>query len=154
QNRWVKEQDLEMNPEENNELFQFLETNYLPENRDYKYDFLFDNCATKIPAVLKKVYKKDLVFKEDYLEDQYTFRELIHQNLVANSWSSFGIDLALGSVIDRKATPYEHTFLPNYVMKQLDHTTLRHEPLVRKNSIILKASPTTGKVNFFMTPLF
>ncbi len=154
QNRWVKEQVLELSSEEKNELFQFLETNYLPENRDYKYDFLFDNCATKIPAVLKKVYGKDLVFQEDYLDDQYTFRELIHQNLVTNSWSSFGIDLALGSVIDRKATPYEHTFLPNYVMKQLDHTTLEQDPLVGKKSIILKAIPTTAQANFFMTPLF
>src|SRR5690606_28776993 len=106
QNRWVKEQILDLTPKQVNELFRFLETNYLPENRDYKYDFLFDNCATKIPAVLKNVFKEDLVFSEDYLSDHYTFRELIHQNLITNSWSSFGIDLALGSVIEIEATPY------------------------------------------------
>ena len=154
QNRWVKEQILDLTPKQANELFRFLETNYLPENRDYKYDFLFDNCATKIPAVLKNVFKEDLVFSEDYLSDHYTFRELIHQNLVTNSWSSFGIDLALGSVIDIEATPYEHTFLPNYVLKQLNNSFLDDRPLVQKENVLLDSKPINPRSNFLSTPLF
>ncbi len=29
-----------------------------------------------------------------------TFRELIHEHVGLNSWGSFGIDIALGAVID------------------------------------------------------
>ena len=36
-----------------------------------------------------------------------TFRDLIHEHVGLNSWGSFGIDMALGSVIDRKATADE-----------------------------------------------
>ncbi|MCG2461932.1 DUF4105 domain-containing protein [Flavobacteriaceae bacterium F89] len=154
QNRWVKEQILDLTPKESNELFQFLETNYLPENRDYKYDFLFDNCATRILAVLKKVYGEGLEFQDDYLDNQYTFRELIHQNLVANSWSSLGIDLALGSVIDKKATPYQHAFLPNYVFKQLNNSFLDNYPLVQKEVVLLDSKPMNTGSNFLWTPLF
>lgn len=154
QNRWVKEQVLDLTPKEINDLFRYLETNYLPENRDYTYDFLFENCATKIPWILKCVFGDHLVFKEDHLKDRYTFRELIHQNLVTNSWSSFGIDLALGSVIDRKATPYQHNFLPNYVLKQLNNSYLDNKPLVQKEVLLLDSKPmNTGSI-FLATPLF
>src|SRR5690606_12472462 len=84
----------------------------------------------------------------------YTFRELIHQNLVTNSWSSFGIDLALGSVIDIEATPYEHTFLPSYVLKQLNNSLLDNEPLVQKENILLDSKPVNTRSNFLLTPLF
>lgn len=154
ENRWVKEQLLDLSNQEINELFQFLEENYLPENRDYKYDFFYDNCSTKMGDVLEKVFGNQLVFDKDHLENKYTFRELIHQNLVANSWSAFGIDLALGSVIDKKASPREHMFLPNYVLRQLNNTLLDHKPLVQRKRTILDKEPKKNSSYFLSGPLF
>ena len=154
ENRWVKEQQLLLSSKENNELFAFLENNYLPENRYYKYDFLFDNCSTRIPAALKSVLGDKLNFEYGHLKDHYTFRELIHQNLEVNSWSNFGIDLALGSVIDRKATPSEHMFLPIYVYKQLPNTKINKQPLVLDDKLLLDTKPVVKNTNFFSSPLF
>lgn len=61
--RWVKEQVLNIDLDEKQKLFSFLETNYLPQNRDYKYDFFYNNCATKIWDVLKTSYGKNLSLK-------------------------------------------------------------------------------------------
>ncbi len=119
ENRWVKEQLLNLSSKEKNELFSFLEINYLPENRKYKYDFLYDNCSTKIPTILKEILGDELQFKTYQDSSSYTFRDLIQQNLIRNSWSSFGIDLALGAVIDKKAAP------PIYVLAQLRLTPAR-----------------------------
>ena len=154
ENRWVKEQVLALSEVQKNELFLFLENNYLPENRDYKYDFFFDNCSTKMGAVLEQTFGNALQYDYTHLEHQYTFRELIHQNLRTNSWSAFGIDLALGSVIDRKATPHEHLFLPNYVMKQLNHTTLGNLPIVAQERTVLKEGPAPKATLFILSPLF
>ena len=154
ENRWVKEQQLLLSSKENNELFAFLENNYLPENRYYKYDFLFDNCSTRIPAALKYVLGDKLTFEYGHLKDHYTFRELIHQNLEVNSWSNFGIDLALGSVIDRKATPSEHMFLPIYVYKQLPNTKINKQPLVLDDKLLLDTKPVVKNTDFFTSPLF
>ena len=154
ENRWVKEQQLLLSSKENNELFAFLENNYLPENRYYKYDFLFDNCSNRIPAALKSVLGDKLTFEYGHLEDHYTFRELIHQNLEVNSWSNFGIDLALGSVIDRKATPSEHMFLPIYVYKQLPNTKINKQPLVLDDKLLLDTKPVVKNTDFFTSPLF
>ncbi len=152
--RWIKEQELKLDLEQRKNIIGFLETNLLPQNRLYKYDFLFENCATKIPEVFEKNLGDALQFDYAHLENQYTFRQLIHQNLSVNSWSNFGIDLALGSVIDRKATPYEHLFLPIYVYEQLKHTTLNGKPIVVKESILLDIPTQEDDSFFLLTPLF
>ena len=154
ENRWVKEQILNLSPEEQNDLFRFLENNRKPQNRDYKYDFLFDNCATKLPEVLKKVLGNKIQFHEEHLKNNFTFRDLIQQNLLTNSWSSFGIDLALGSVIDREAKPEEYMFLPKYVMLQMQNTTLDGNPLVLRERSVLDYSDKKFNYNFATSPLF
>ncbi len=154
ENRWVKEQILDLDEEQRNELFRFLENNARPENRAYKYDYLLNNCATKIWDVQKKVFADKLIFDKDYIDTTYTFRELMRHNLKTNSWGQFGIDLALGSVIDREATPQEHMFLPFYVSDQLASAQLGSKPLSFNEAPILIAVEKGGKSNFFLSPLF
>ncbi len=154
ENRWVREQQLNLSTAQKNKLLKFLENNYLPENRFYKYDFLFDNCSTRIPDALVSVLKEDLAFDYSYLDNAYTFRQLIHQNLEVNSWSNFGIDLALGSVIDRKATPYEHLFLPIYVYDQLQNTSLNGDKFVTKDTLLIDVKPVAATSNFLLSPFF
>ncbi|WP_411031489.1 DUF4105 domain-containing protein [Spongiimicrobium sp. 3-5] len=154
ENRWVKEQLLDLNALQKNQLLSFLENNYLPENRAYKYDFFYDNCSTKMQDVLDEVFKGQLTLNTDHLKERYTFRELIHQHLITNSWSSFGIDLALGSVIDKEATAKEHMFLPNYVLRQLNYTSLDQKPLVQRERTILDKKPLKNDPYFLTGPLF
>lgn len=152
--RWIREQALDLDLQQRTEIVAFLENNLLPENKKYKYDFLFDNCATRIPTVFEKALGSSFKFDYTYLENQLTFRELIRLKLNPNTWSNFGIDLALGSVIDRKATPYEHLFLPIYVYEQMKHTTLDGKPIVKKESIILDIPEQKNSSLFFLTPAF
>lgn len=152
--RWIKEQQLDLNLNQRKAIITFLENNLLPQNRLYKYDFLFENCATKIPEVFEKNLGGGLKFDYDHLDKHYTFRQLIHQNLNVNSWSNFGIDLALGAVIDRKATAYEHLFLPQYVYEQLKHTTLNEKPIVKKEVTLLDIPTQKDDTLFMFTPVF
>ncbi|WP_298790750.1 DUF4105 domain-containing protein [uncultured Allomuricauda sp.] len=152
--RWVKEQILNLNLEEKNKLFAFLEHNYLPQNRDYLYDPLLNNCSSIAGDILKQQFGDEIVFDGSYLDKQYTFRELVRQNLKTNSWSSFGIDVAFGSVVDRKATVKEHTFLPYYAMRQLNHTTKNGKPLVQRERTILDYEEFDVNSFFPLSPLF
>ena len=152
--RWIKEQELDLNLQQRTLIVGFLENNLLPENKRYKYDFLFDNCATRIPMVFEKTLGSTFKFDYSYLENHLTFRELIRLKLNPNTWSNFGIDLALGSVIDRKATPYEHLFLPIYVYQQMKHTTLNGKPIVKKESVLLDIPEQNDNSLLFLTPAF
>ena len=116
--------------------------------------FLFDNCATRIPLVFEKTLGPSLNFDYSQQKGPYTFRELIHQNLEVNSWSNFGIDLALGAVIDREATPYELMFLPLYVYEQMKHTSLEGKPIVKRESVLVDIPPQSYSTPFLLSPIF
>ena len=137
ENRWVREQWLDLEASERQEVFAFLEENYRPENRYYKYSFLRENCATKIPDILQQSLTGELFIASDQERLDKTFRDLIQSNLHTNSWSSFGIDLALGARIDRKATARERQFLPEYVMEHLAAAQYNGKPLVAYNRSVL-----------------
>lgn len=158
QNRWMKEQTLNLTLSEKQAVSDYLWNNLKPENKKYKYDFFFDNCATKMRDVIQKVLGNKLEFKEDHIKEQLTFRQLIQQNLVANSWGSLGIDVALGAVIDRKAKPIEYQFLPEYVYEGAANAIIKRngasEKLVKQTTVLFENTPTSTKTNFFFSPLF
>jgi len=153
-NRWVKEQILDLDEEQRNEVFRFLENNARPENRVYQYDYILNNCATKIWHVQKEVFGNNLVFDKNYIDTTHTFRELMRHHLKTNTWGQFGIDLALGSVIDRKATAKEHMFLPFYISDQLASAKLGSKLLSFNETQITTSAPQKTKNNFFLSPLF
>ena len=152
--RWVKEQQLQLSLEQKNKLYSFLEKNNLPQNQEYPYDFFYDNCATKIKDVLQLVLGSDLVYDASYIDTPNTFRALIYQNVPTNSWSALGIDIALGAVIDKEASPEQHMFLPDYVRLQMAEATLDNNPLIRKENDLLNVNAPAKETLFFATPLF
>lgn len=158
ENRWVKEQVLNLTPQEKQAVSDFLWNNALPENKRYKYDFFFDNCATKIRDVIQTVLGDKLEYTDDYIKEQLTFRELIHLNLKDNSWGSLGIDVALGAVIDRYAEPIEYQFLPIYIYEgsanAFIHRNNPTEPLIKSTNVLFKNNPTEAESNFLLSPLF
>lgn len=157
QNRWVKEQVLNLNQEEEQALFNFLRNNARPENAKYKYDFFFDNCATKIRDVLIEVLGKDLVYTDNFVTEQYSFRELIQKNVHWNTWGSLGMDMAIGAVVDREATPWEYQFLPNYVFDAAAEASVKNsnpKPLIQETNSLFENKPNDKSPSFFMSPLF
>lgn len=158
ENRGITEQQLNLTKEEKQAISDFLWNNALPENKKYRYDYFYDNCATKIRDVLLFTLDNRLEYHDDYIDTEYTLRQLIQKNLHPNSWGSLGINLALGSVIDRKASPMEYQFLPDYVYRAAKHATITHngntEPLVKEERVLFESTPTTTHFSFFSSPLF
>ena len=158
QDRWIKEQVLNLTLKEKQELFDFLQKNYLPENRKYIYDFFFENCATRIRDVLAGVLKNKLVFNKNFVSKTHTFRQLIQKNVHWNSWGSFGMDLAIGAVVDRNASSWEHQFLPEYIFKALEKGQIKRglgaTDLVKKTSILNKKMAKEKSETLLMSPFF
>ena len=153
-NRSIKEHVLNLSLSEKQKLFTFLEHNYKPENRRYVYDFFYDNCATKIRDITLITTKDDIVF-EAKVHRLKTFRSLIYEHLNKNSWGSLGIDVALGSIIDRKATKEEYMFLPKYIHSFFESAKIGDVNLVERSSTLYgkKAIEASGFL-FFFSPLF
>ncbi len=157
--RWIKQQKLDLTYGEKIAIFEFLLNNAQPSNREYQYDFFFDNCATKIRDVLAVNLGSKLSYKpKQYAASLYSFRELIQQRLHWNSWGSLGIDIALGAVIDRTANPWEHQFLPDYVFESLKSATItrnnKTSALIKKETTINNPGPMARNSAFLLSPFF
>jgi len=156
QNRSIQEQTLNLTQSQKQQLFEFLENNLKPENKYYLYDFFYDNCATKIKDVLIEALNEPLVFNAPDTFIPKTFRHLIHDHVNKNSWGSFGIDVALGSVIDKNATAEEHMFLPKYIYPSFENATFSNseEPLVKQSRFLFSKVERPVSNAFFSSPIF
>lgn len=157
ENRSITEQVLHISQQDKQRFFEFLENNAKPENKTYLYDFLYDNCATKLPEVSAQILDKKLQLNYDFASGQeLTFRDLIHLYLDEQPWGKFGIDLALGSVIDVRAKPQEYVFLPDYVFKSFEKATITNsetsKPLVSKTNVLFQSTPKEEQ-KFYFTPV-
>jgi hypothetical protein len=155
ENRGVKEQVLRLDKTNRDRLFNFLEKNYRPENRDYSYDFFYNNCATKIRDLLEDKELISGVQINQRVNEHKTFRDLLAENLAENSWALFGINLALGSKVDKIVTPREYQFLPNYLSESLKTMTIYGEDLEENDRMSYESKPTKKvQEKLYNTPAF
>lgn len=121
--RSVIEQVLNLNATQRDTLFQFLRTNALPENRAYRYDFFFDNCATRIREALETVFGEAVHFAPEPNPD-LSFRRLLDPYLVEQPALHLLMDLGLGAPADQIASPREATYLPDFLSASFGHATI------------------------------
>lgn len=149
--RWMKQQTLNLTSAEKDAFFTFLETNSLPKNANYLYDPFFNNCATKPRDIINTLLKDKIIWSEDFTSDK-SLRELMNIEIHQNTWGSFGINLALGSKLDKKITASEYLYLPDYVFKALSSSKIRRngeeEYFVKEEKKLLdfKEKPPTNDV--------
>ena len=113
--RPMQEQLLNMNQAQKQRIFDLLQENNKEENRYYKYDFFYDNCATRIRDILQETFAYQLQFDSSTLPKKATMRQLLQPYIEDKPWLDFGIDLVLGLPADRIAKPSDFMFLPDYV---------------------------------------
>lgn len=121
--RPVIEQVLHLSSAQQDSLVRFLRVNYRPENRLYAYDFLYDNCSTRIRDALERSLGEALEFA-DRPDPGATFRDLLDPYQREWPFLDAGIDWLLGAPVDRVAQPYETMFLPDYLMEAFEHATI------------------------------
>jgi len=125
ENRWIKEQVLDLNRTQKNEVYSYLQNNALPENMYYRYDFFMDNCATRVKDVIKDVLKDDLILPETITNKNETYRDLLYKYIKDKRWVRFGINLALGHPTDKVVNTEESTFLPDYLETAFDKAVIK-----------------------------
>lgn len=110
--RQVIEQTLNLNPQEVQQIYAFLEINSLPENAYYLYDFFYDNCATRIRDVVDNFLSP--IWPDDpHPSAERSFRQLLKPYIENTPWARFGIHFILGLPSDQIATPWEYMYLPD-----------------------------------------
>jgi hypothetical protein len=134
-------QELNLTPKTKQRLFEALYLNAMPENREYRYNFFYDNCATRPRDMVEKYTNGTIIYQPTSKEQ--TFRDLVHECVSVDPWLLFGIDLVIGSDADRTIDLKEKMFLPKYLMDSFDGAIIQENdtlqyPLVQNRYVALE----------------
>ncbi|MFV0522336.1 MAG: DUF4105 domain-containing protein [Mangrovibacterium sp.] len=127
--RSLSEQKLNLTSFEKESLFSFLIWNVQPQNATYRYNFFYDNCATRIRDAVEKCIDGEIIYGKR-IGDLKTFRQLVDHYQEVAPWTNFGIHLLLGSPADIEADTHEQMFLPPYLEAQYAQTKVKRNDKV------------------------
>lgn len=129
---------------EKQKVYEFLQVNYLPENRFYVYDFFYDNCATRIRDVIYHHAKIDIVLTDSSWYQKQSFRAAINPYLEKFPLAHLGIDLGLGLSTDQEMSVSESMFLPDYLMYGFENAKIirdnQYYPLIKQKIVLHQSS--------------
>lgn len=147
QDRQVHELEMNFTEEEVQNVFLLLEENNKPENREYLYNYVYDNCATRLIDIIDQVVPEKVAYDESFVDNEKTIRDLMDEGLAYQPWGDLLIDLFLGLQIDKTANAREYMMMPAYVEDALGEAYfqrgLNKVPLVREVHTIHEPSEKT-----------
>ena len=146
--RSVWSQKLNLTTGEKEKLFSLINENLKPENVKYRYDFFFDNCATRVRDIVAASAVDTVIFPVK--DKARSFRQLIDPYQKVLPWLDFGADMLLGLQADRKATVADEMFLPVFLRDNFAGSMIIHngnsEPLAGPvETVVDIPSPSYGK---------
>ena len=160
--RSVWQQTLNLSKEEKAELIRLLQKNYLPENRVYRYNFFYDNCATRPRDKIEESIDGKVIYPAEPQDGSLSFRDIVHQYCKDHPWARFGIDLCIGSEADRPITSRQMVFAPFYLKNALATAKITNNgnerPLVADTELIINcedenSSPAPISIADIFTPM-
>lgn len=126
EDRKIVEQVLNLTGEQKRKVIEFLWWNSMPENATYRYDWAYDNCATKPRDIIEQAVGESLRYGAP-AEQHATFRSIMAYYDRNYPWQQFGIDLVLGMNLDRELTYREQMFSPIKLQQALADATIEQD---------------------------
>ncbi len=153
--QYLKEQILNLNTQQKQFIYDFIENNYKPANRGYKYDFYADNCATRIRDIIYKAYNNKITFPQSLTKRKFqTMRQELNHYLEYFPWTHMGIDIVMGLTADEITNINTEMFLPEYFFKDFAQASVDGHCIIDKTNLILPQSRTNEYVPFYFKPTF
>lgn len=150
--RSVYSQTLHLDSVQKQHLMDLLMENYAPENRSYLYNFLYDNCSTRVRDIIEKSTGNSITW--DAAPSTKSFWNLLDEYLGRSPWTQWGIHTILGSPATSTATTREQMFLPDYLMYRLDSAAYNGSRLVGPIEVIYQAPEQDLTTPWYLSPLF
>ncbi|OIP82491.1 MAG: hypothetical protein AUK44_07530 [Porphyromonadaceae bacterium CG2_30_38_12] len=156
-NSTVWENTLNLNSYERKRLISLLIDNYKEENRVYRYNFVYDNCATRPRDKVLSCVEGHVIFQDFYVNK--TYRQAIDEYLGNDTWIRFSIDLVFGYQADKQMPQMQSMFLPEMLKyeflnaKIMNITSKQSKPLIANTNMIVNSTVKIAeKPSFFSKP--
>lgn len=151
----ITEQVLNLMPAEARRLMNALGENCLPENCEYRYNFLYKNCTTMVRDMVEQSVTGRIQYPDTL--PHHTFREILHHYTAEHPWAQEGNDLLLGAEVDTILSEHASMFVPENMMRAFAGAFIctpkgDMRPLVTNTAILLEARPQVVRSEFPLLP--
>jgi len=146
--RGVQEQELLLPMKQKKQLIYFLNYNALPENKEYKYDHFFDNCATRIRDIFPRAEIYGPTFRYGQVlpkDSRITFRDIVNVYFYRDHWTRLGVNILFGMKTDSIMTNRDIMFLPDYLRDGVKGATANGLPVATPPQTLLAPGPVAPK---------
>lgn len=171
--RSIYSQTLLLDSLQKQRLVDLLLENYRPENRSYLYNFLYDNCSTRVRDILEKGLGGSEATPGTSMQTEempseartqngglrWTNRQkdkslwnLLDEYLQRSPWVQWGIHTILGSPACATATPREEMFLPDYLMYAIDSAYVGGNKLAAPVKVLYQAPEIRNSTPWVLSP--
>jgi len=117
--RSVLRQRLQLGAGEAARLRDFLVQNLLPQNAHYDYDYLADNCSTRVRDAIDRVTGGALRAQLTQRPASMSYRAQIDRLMSAQPWMMLPMDFGLGPFADQPLDAWRESFLPAILAREL-----------------------------------
>lgn len=149
----VYETVLNLTPKEIEELEALIAENL--KQPYYLYNFVYDNCSTRIFVLLEKVVDGEIHYTT---MPPISRRDMVDGYATDRPWLTFGTDIVLGLPADEKIDAEEQLFLPLYAHQIIEKSTIvdtegQERPITR-HSFTYDIAPGSEQAPIASLPFF
>jgi hypothetical protein len=144
ENRTVEIQDLDLTEAQRLALAEKVYTNARRENREYLYDYFWDNCSTRVRDAVDAIVggRVHQAAAGPAAQSQRAHALRLTSDLF---YEYVGLDFGLGRLTDARSSQWEESFLPERFRDLLETVAVpaedgRMKPLVKSHVVVYRAS--------------
>jgi hypothetical protein len=139
--RSVTVQMLNLTPAQARQLAAFLAWNAQPQNAVYRYDYLVNNCSTKVRDALNRALGGALERQLARRSAPHTYRFDAVRLISPDFWFALGMDMGFGPKGDIPLSLWQESFIPMVLSRALDAVAVRDAngqilPLVSDEQVV------------------
>jgi hypothetical protein len=151
EHRSVNEQVLTLDSTQQSQVVSYLNENLLEQYKYYKYDFVNDNCATRVYQVFNQLFENQIDCNNKIIGK--THRSILNEMLTQQDWTRLGINLMLGKRVDQPINTMQSFFIPKYLALGLQSTSLNQKKMVLSEQNVLQFDEKSNSESHLNQPL-
>ncbi|MEO8236838.1 MAG: DUF4105 domain-containing protein [Flavobacterium sp.] len=136
--RSVYEQELLIDKDQKQKIFDNLNSTLLSEDRYYTYKFIDKNCTSMVVDIINKSLNKTVITKKG--DTDKTYRSILFPYFDGHFYEQLGTSIIFGRKVDQLGTKI---FLPFELKNSLEKTTFQNHAFVSRTKTLLNFEKET-----------
>jgi len=144
EDRSIRAQRLDLSPQQELRLIEYLLEEVKPENRDSLYDYYANNCSTRVRDAIDLALGGILEAEFQDVSAPQTWRDHTRRLTRSDFWLYLGLEIGLGAPVDRSISRWDEMFIPAELADALDSVEYTGagmvKPLVIEDVLLYESS--------------